>query len=550
MYPQTPDKQTQEYIELEKQTNIEELLVSYCKSLQNILDEYKYKWGWFNKNFLSNISHQLKTPLSGIFNGTQVLSSRIKNEDDKLILDCLFKSCFELSTYLSHIIDYYVFTQNKAEIELSLFTLSDIIASINKLFEEQFDTNNTKFKFKFVNCSLSSNIYSDKHKIIKVISNLMSNSLKFTFNGTILLVIQYRDLQGDYIFRLFDTGDGIPKDDREHIFDPFYQVQNNWITHQDGLGLGLTISKKITECLGGGIKLETVDKFSGLIDDLTVDYHNKSSVELDNSYTTVFEFWVPNNSASSKPIAIRNTHHNKYLSSSLQSSQLSPNNIPVNSPQLQSLSPQTNSVDVRTYTLNTPMDIRPYTPDISGPICRNPPSSPITILGSNTAANSDKSRTYRCKLKNRKRGGKDIMPPDILPNILIIDDNTNNVLILKHLIKSLGKYSVNTISNSLIATYEILNGSYDIIFLDLKMPKKSGFDILEDLNKAGYFKSNPDTNIIIITALIPADIKAKLSIYPNIEVLYKPVESDTLANVISKTLATIELDDDEDVFTD
>jgi signal transduction histidine kinase len=244
----------------------------------------------------------MKTPLSGIFSGTQLLDTRLTSKEDRHIIDCLYKSCYELSAYLKHIIDYYVFTQGKAEYKYSTFKLCDILDESYNLLAEQFETNNTRYNYKFINCSIGSSIHTDKKKLLKVMHNLISNSLKFTFNGDILIVIQYKSVLNEYIFNVFDTGNGIPDDEREHIFEPFYQVQSNWLTHQDGMGLGLSISKKIVEGLGGNIGLKSIDDLQehtvNNYEPYNYDGGSSTNTRQNNTkFTTVFEFNIPNNNS-------------------------------------------------------------------------------------------------------------------------------------------------------------------------------------------------------------------------------------------------------------
>jgi CheY-like chemotaxis protein len=554
---------------------IEGLLITYCRTLQTILDDYKYKWGWFNNNFLSNISHQMKTPLSGIFSGTQLLDTRLTSKEDRHIIDCLYKSCYELSAYLKHIIDYYVFTQGKAEYKYSTFKLCDILDESYNLLAEQFETNNTRYNYKFINCSIGSSIHTDKKKLLKVMNNLISNSLKFTFNGDILIVIQYKSAQNEYIFNVFDTGNGIPDDEREHIFEPFYQVQSNWLTHQDGMGLGLSISKKIVEGLGGNIELKSVvdlqehsvNNYEPYNDDGSSDTRKNNT-----KFTTVFEFNIPNhnfvsnNSNSTNSTNSVNSDTNdrsqNHQHNNLQSSHLSPRAIEVCEREMQSSpimipnSPVNNLMRLKNiYGVNRLKDYEndPEKDDKNNKHKNNRDND------KNTDKNTDKDIEKRKVITKRRFIAK--IKKQLENNsqqkhkILIIDDNYNNATILKYLIETIGEYDVSSLSNPLEATDMILNNGYSIVFLDLKMPKKSGFDILDELNSCGFlsrqnsYSNSIKTNIIITTALISADIKNKMAEYPSVDILYKPLDGNILRNIIYKILTPVDLDTDEELFT-
>ncbi len=136
-------------------------------------------------------------------------------------------------------------------------------------------------------------------------------------------------------------------------------------------------------------------------------------------------------------------------------------------------------------------------------------------------------------------------------NILIIDDNVTNTNILKCLIETLGNYTVSMLSNPLLATNEILTAKYKIILLDLKMPKKSGFDILDELNEYNFFVDGKyaQCSIIIITALISTDTKQRLRLYPNINILYKPLDPNELKYELARTIIKMNMLHDEEIYT-
>lgn len=455
----------------------------YCVLLKEILNNLEIKWDWANKTFLSNLSHQLKTPLTGILTGIQILESRLINEYDKNIIEYLFKSCLELSTYISDISEYYFISQNDIKIEIDTFNLNDIFYQIYDIFDLQFKSNRTLF---IKNMNNINKIEQDKDKLFKIFYNLISNSLKFTVDGCIFINLKISSDSSKFYFQIFDTGRKIENDDKENIFKPFYQSNNQWETTQEGMGLGLSICQKLINCLNGNIYIAECDN------QYLFDYISNHNNEIKNNYKFIncIEFWLPINN---------NTLFSSYTS--------------YNSNLSETYSDNSNSLIISREDISNNLFVNSKI--IKKKKKRKLPELPKHICNHKNNSNN--------KIINKK----------INKSLLLIEDHKINSKLIKLMINNFNpNINIEILNNPIESISRIMNNHYDYILLDLKMPVYSGFDILEDLKKNNFFNTKTNTKIIIITALICQTVNDLKSKYPTIDILFKPIEFKELSKLL------------------
>ena len=456
--------------------------------MKEILNNLEIKWDWANKTFLSNLSHQLKTPLTGILTGIQILESRLINDYDKNIIQYLFKSCLELSTYISDISEYYFISQNDIKIEIDTFNLNDIFHQIYDIFDLQFKSNKTLF---VKNIHQIHKIEQDKDKLFKIFYNLISNSLKFTVNGCIFINLKVSSDLSKFYFQIFDTGRKIEDEEKDNIFKPFYQSSNQWETTQEGMGLGLSICQKLINCLNGNIYITKCDN------QYLFDYISNHNNEIKSNYKFVncIEFWLP---------IQNNTLFNSCVSSNSNSSE--------------SYSDNSNSLIISRE--DDPNNLFRNSRLLKKKKKRKLPTLPKHIINLNS---NDMNN-----VKNNKNN------KNTYKSLLLIEDHKINSKLIKLMIHNLNpSINIEIINNPVESISKIINNNYHYILLDLKMPVYSGFDILEDLKKNNFFSTHTNTKIIIITALICQTVNNLKSKYPRIDILFKPIEFKELSKLLN-----------------
>ena len=230
--------------------------------------------------FLANMSHEIRTPLNAILGFIKIM----KEEDDgkfEKYLNIIDSSSQTLLTIINDILDLSKIESGKMKIEKINFSSEELYHTI-ELFEEKADEKNIDYKVKFIN--IPEYLYSDVHRLKQILSNLISNAIKFTpENKKIEIVLEYND--NKLYVNVKDEGIGIPQDKLENIFKPFSQADNSTTRKYGGTGLGLTISHKLVEMLGGELKVKSkVGKGSEFYFTIPIKKGKKLETKISNNH--------------------------------------------------------------------------------------------------------------------------------------------------------------------------------------------------------------------------------------------------------------------------
>lgn len=205
--------------------------------------------------FLTNISHEIRTPLNSIMGFTDFLKEKEDDKEKIKYLNTIDKASNHLLEIINDILDFSKIEKNQINLEYREFNILDKIESIHELYKESMLEKNLTFNLR-KDKDIPKYIYSDSLKIKQVIINLVSNAIKFTEHGkTIEVSVSYTN--GNLNISVKDEGIGITKDKQKTIFEAFNQADNSTTREYGGTGLGLTISYKLIEALGGVLKLKS-----------------------------------------------------------------------------------------------------------------------------------------------------------------------------------------------------------------------------------------------------------------------------------------------------
>lgn len=228
------------------------------KKVEKILRESKKKAedsDRLKSSFLANISHEVRTPMNGIIGFTELLRSKhLSQEERKIYLDYINISTNQLLSIFNNLVEISLIESDQLEMRYSECDLDIIMRQLYMNYE-----NERKLKAKehltlhysSPEKNIENNIITDPGRLQQVLSNLISNALKFTVKGTITFGYTLQD--DNLLFFVKDTGIGIPEDKFSLIFDHFRQADESTTRLYGGIGLGLPISKGIVEQLGGKI---------------------------------------------------------------------------------------------------------------------------------------------------------------------------------------------------------------------------------------------------------------------------------------------------------
>lgn len=209
--------------------------------------------------FLSTITHELRTPLYAVTGLTHLLLEESPTENQKEHLNSLKFSGEYLLSLINNILDLNKLEANKVEVMEASFDLKKRISDVLVALQNSADQKNTKIHLNYDN-SIPEEIKGDPLKISQILINLIGNSIKFTEDGDIWINVSKNSHEGNIIlldFEIKDNGEGISKEKQKAIFENFTQGSTQINRKFGGTGLGLSIVKNLLSLLGSEIELES-----------------------------------------------------------------------------------------------------------------------------------------------------------------------------------------------------------------------------------------------------------------------------------------------------
>lgn len=208
--------------------------------------------------FLSNVTHELRTPLSSIMALCRLLLSEsgasLGVEQVKQI-GYIQKSAQDLHEFVSDLLDLAKVEAGKIAVRPSPFELEDVFAALRGMFRPMATDPAVALVFE---PSHVGELTNDEHKVAQVLRNLISNALKFTERGEVRVRASYDPERDEVEVTVADTGSGIAADALEQIFEEFVQVDARTRRRERGTGLGLPLSRNLAQLMGGSLTVESL----------------------------------------------------------------------------------------------------------------------------------------------------------------------------------------------------------------------------------------------------------------------------------------------------
>ena len=208
--------------------------------------------------FLANLSHEIRTPLNGILGFSQFLRQKQHSpEKQKKYLDIILSNGKNLLILINDIIDISMIESDQLSIKMREFKLNEVINQVQLNFEYQLSQKNSNIKISFYKDLPDEKdlLYSDDFRINQILTNLITNAIKFTEEGEICF--GYKVEKHKLKFFVSDTGIGIDKDYQKEIFKRFRQADESMTRNYGGTGLGLSICQGLVRLLHGKIWVES-----------------------------------------------------------------------------------------------------------------------------------------------------------------------------------------------------------------------------------------------------------------------------------------------------
>jgi signal transduction histidine kinase/CheY-like chemotaxis protein len=471
---------------------LHELISEYMSRLATLVEqstsrEPKPAAIWKHRNFLSSISHQVKTPLSAIFSGTKLIKHYTNNEYIDRICEYMNQSCVELTRYMNDIIDFYYLKQGVLVLDDNRVALGDTIDYVYENYKLQMQDADIEFMTQ-IDPGIPGMIHCDELRLTQILMNLIDNAVKFTSHpsnddemhvvsvvpAAKKVVAVHAFVSADkgrhqIIIQVADTGYGkIDLDHQETYFQPFNQTTRNWLSAPDGIGLGLCLSRDFARLMGGELKFINPAK----------------SIIKCMHFQTCIELVLPITETTIKVSHSKNSAHKRTPVVSIRTA------------------PEINTVDT----------------DVT-PILRPPlVGLEFNVKGTPTAKQHS--------IKNKE--------------LVLIDDNLTNIELLALILEQLGHQNINikSFTNSLDGQKYIIAHAAQIshAIIDIRMPRKNGLDLVSELAPTYH-----NIHFMLLTALNHDDIRARFSQIRDgnpstrISLLFKPIDCAELQKLLCVT---------------
>lgn len=212
-------------------------------------------------DFLANMSHEIRTPMNVILSVAQILDRTELNNQQRNLLTTLKDNGARLLTLIDDILDLSKIEAQELKLNPQEFSLETLTQNLLDSFRPQAEEKGLSLSLN-VQSDLPQDLIGDDFRLQQILNNLVSNAIKFTAQGQIAidLTSEAETKPSSSIrlrFSVIDTGIGIPPSQQENLFQPFTQADNSTTRQYGGTGLGLTISRRIVELMGGTIGLES-----------------------------------------------------------------------------------------------------------------------------------------------------------------------------------------------------------------------------------------------------------------------------------------------------